>query len=144
MSKKEFLSTEQQLASEIKQLIEQRREQVAVAVNATMSMLYWNIGYKINEGILDSKRAEYGKQIDSTLSKQLIAEYGDSFSEKNLRRMMQFAEIFSDKSIVVSVIRQLTWTHLLAVIPMNDPLKRMFYIEMFKLEKCSVRTFRDC
>ena len=137
------LKPNQPLLSDIKTLIEESKQQVAVTVNATMSMLYWNIGHKINEEILGTKRAEYGKQIVSTLSRQLKTEYGDSFSEKNLRRMMQFAEIFSDKSIVVSLIRQLTWTHLLAVIPMNDPLKRMFYIEMCKIEKWSVRTFRE-
>lgn len=57
--------------------------------------------------------------------------------------MMQFAAIFQEKEIVVSVIRQLSWTHLLAIIPIEDPLKRMFYIEMCKIEKWSVRTFRE-
>jgi predicted nuclease of restriction endonuclease-like (RecB) superfamily len=78
-----------------------------------------------------------------TLWRQLTDEYGASFSEKNLRRMMQFAEIFPDEQIVVSVIRQLSWTHILAVLPIDDPLKRAFYIEMCKLEKWSVRTFRE-
>lgn len=68
-----------------------------------MSMLYWNIGHKINEEILGNKRNEYGKQIVLTLSAQLKIVYGDSFS---------------DKSMVVSLVRQLTWTQLLAVIPM--------------------------
>ena len=57
--------------------------------------------------------------------------------------MMQFATVFPENSIVVSLIRQLSWTHLLAVIPIEDPLKRQFYIEMCKIEKWSVRTFRD-
>jgi predicted nuclease of restriction endonuclease-like (RecB) superfamily len=73
----------------------------------------------------------------------LVAEYGASFSEKNLRRMMQFAAVFPDEKIVVSLIRQLSWTHILVIIPINDPLKREFYIEMCKLEKWSVRTFRE-
>lgn len=57
--------------------------------------------------------------------------------------MMQFANVFPDEKIVVSVIRQLSWTHIIAVIPIDDPLKRDFYIEMCKLEKWSVRTFRE-
>lgn len=49
----------------------------------------------------------YGKQTVSTLASQLQSEYGiNSFSEKNLRRMMQFANVFPDRKIVVSVIRQ--------------------------------------
>jgi hypothetical protein len=52
-------------------------------------------------------------------------------------------EVFPDEKIVVSLIRQLSWTHILAVIPIDDPLKRTFYIEMCILEKWSVRTFRE-
>lgn len=78
---------------EIKSLIEQSKNQVALSVNATMTMLYWQIGKRINEEALKEKRAEYGKQIVATLSRQLVGEYGESFSE-NLRRMMQMAEVF--------------------------------------------------
>jgi predicted nuclease of restriction endonuclease-like (RecB) superfamily len=132
------------LFSSIKQLIEESKQQVAVAVNATMSMLYWQIGTKINEELNQNSNAEnYGKQIVATLWRQLETEYGTSFSEKNLRRMMQFAKVFPDEKIVVSLIRQLSWTHILALIPIDDPLKREFYIEICKLEKWSVRTFRE-
>ncbi len=134
----------QQLFSSIKQLIEDSKQQVVVAVNATMSMLYWQIGRRINKEIEGQNRSEtYGKQIVATLWRQLSSEYGSSFSEKNLRRMMQFAEVFPDEQIVVSLIRQLSWTHILAIIPLEDPLKREFYIEMCKLEKWSVRVFRE-
>ncbi len=133
-----------QLFTSIKALIEQSKQQVALAVNTTMSMLYWQIGKQINDEIKRHNRAErYGKQIVATLWRQLVAEYGASFSEKNLRRMMQFAAVFPDEKIVVSLIRQLSWTHILVIIPINDPLKREFYIEMCKLEKWSVRTFRE-
>lgn len=45
--------------------------------------------------------------------------------------------------IVVSVIRQLSWTHFIAIIPIKDPLKRDFYAEMCRLERWSVRTLRS-
>jgi predicted nuclease of restriction endonuclease-like (RecB) superfamily len=128
----------------VKELIEQSKQQIAISVNATMSMLYWQIGKRINEEVNAQKRTEsYGKQIVATLWRQLETEYGTSFSEKNLRRMMQFAEVFPDENIVVSLIRQLSWTHILAIIPIESPLKRDFYIEMCKLEKWSVRVFRE-
>jgi len=57
--------------------------------------------------------------------------------------MMQFAVLFPDEKKVVSLIRQLSWTHILAVIPIEDPLKRDFYIQMCTMEKWSVRTFRE-
>jgi len=138
-----IIQKEKSLFGEIQRLIEESRQHVAVEVNSTITMLYWQIGKRINKEVLKSKRAEYGKQIVTSLSKQLVVEYGNSFSEKNLRRMIQFAEVFHEQEIVVSLIRQLSWTHLLAVIPIEDPLKRKFYIEMCKLEKWSVRTFRE-
>jgi predicted nuclease of restriction endonuclease-like (RecB) superfamily len=143
MSKKEFFSSTNPLITELRDLITQSRQQVALAVNSSITLLYWQIGKRINEEVLQNQRAEYGEQIVHTLSTQLTEEYGAAFSEKNLRRMMQFARVFPDQTIVVSLIRQLSWTHILAVIPIEDPLKREFYIEMCKLEKWSVRTFRE-
>ena len=131
------------LVADIKLLIEESRQRVAVTVNAAMSMLYWEIGHKINEGVLHYKRAEYGSNIVSSIANQLTVTYGDSFSEKNLRRMMQFANVFDDKAIVVSVIRQLSWTHILALLPMTDPLKRSFYTQLCVHEKWSVKVFRE-
>lgn len=131
------------LFSELKTLIETSKSNIAVSVNAEMTKLYWNIGKRINEEIGRQNRADsYGKQIVATLWRQLTEEFGASFSEKNLRRMMQFAEVFPDEKIVVSLIRQLSWTHIIALIPIADPLKRDFYIEMCKLDKWSVRTLR--
>lgn len=101
----------QQLFDNIRLLIEQSKQQLAVSVNATMSMLYWQIGSKINTELKQYSHSEaYGKKIVATLWRQLEVEYGTSFSEKNLRRMMQFAEVFPDEKIVVSLIRQLSWT----------------------------------
>ncbi|HAT9777369.1 TPA: DUF1016 family protein [Legionella pneumophila subsp. pneumophila] len=41
-----------------------------------------------------NNRAEYGQGIIENLSHNLMAEYGRSFEEKNLRRMIQFSEIY--------------------------------------------------
>lgn len=131
------------LFNTVKELIQATRQHVAVSVNAEMSMLYWKIGKVIRLEILRESRAEYGKQIVVSLSRQLAVEYGTSFSEKNLRRMMQFAEVFPDEQIVVSLIRQLSWTHIIAILPIVEPIKREFYIQMCIHEKWSVRTFRE-
>lgn len=128
----------------IKELIERSKQQIAISVNATMSMLYWQIGKRINDEVGIQNRAEsYGKQIVATLWRQLVTEYGTTFSEKNLRRMMQFAEVFPDEKFVESLIQQLSWSHIKILIPIEDPLKRAFYIEMCKLEKWSVRIFQE-
>lgn len=128
---------------EIKSLIEDSRQQIAVTVNATMTMLYWQIGKRINQEILKDQRAEYGKQVIATLSQQLVIEYGTGWSEKQLRHCIRFAEVFPEFEIVSTVWRQLSWSHIKEIIYIQDELKRQFYIEMCKLEKWSVRTFRE-
>jgi predicted nuclease of restriction endonuclease-like (RecB) superfamily len=131
------------LLNELRQLIEQARQSAAVAVNASLTMMYWHIGRRIHNEILGSERAAYGQKILSALSLTLAAEYGRGFEEKNLRRMVQFAEAFPDEAIVVSLMRQLSWTHFLALIPLKDQLQRQFYIEMCLIENWSVRVLRE-
>ncbi|MES2332057.1 MAG: PDDEXK nuclease domain-containing protein [Bacteroidota bacterium] len=131
------------LIDEIKLLIDESKQRVAVAVNATLTMLYWNVGRKINEEILADKRAEYGKQIVQSLALQLQAEYGTGWNEKQLRHCLRFAEIIQDKQIVSALRRQLTWTHIKSIIYIDDELKRAFYIEMCKIEKWSTRTLQE-
>lgn len=131
------------LLNNIKDLIEQSKLTIVQNINYEMSYLYWKIGNIINKNILKEKRAEYGLEIVVTLSRELTLEYGNSFSDKNLRRMMQFAKIFDDEKKVVSLIRKLSWSHILSVIPIEDPIKRDFYIKMCIYEKWSVRVFRE-
>lgn len=95
------------LLLEVKQLIEQGNQQIAVSVNTTMSMLYWQIGKKINDDVLQNQMAEYGKQIVPTLSRHLTQEYGNGWGEKHLRQCMQFAQAFPDEQIVYTLFREL-------------------------------------
>lgn len=131
------------LLKDIRQLIETTRSAVAVTVNAGLTMLYWNIGKRINVEILNGKRADYGEQIVSALSAQLESEYGRGFAEKNLRRMVQFALTFPDERIVAALRRQLGWAHFRTLIPIKDPLKRDFYAEMCRMERWSTRTLEQ-
>jgi predicted nuclease of restriction endonuclease-like (RecB) superfamily len=143
--KKRIVNTDidQQLFNDIKNLIEEGKSFVAAAVNSSMTMLFWKIGERINREILENKRAEYGKQIVVTLSRQLVQEYGNSFEEKNLRRMIQFATVFPDEKIVVTLSRYLSWSHFVTIIPLKQPLQREFYAEMCRIEKWGVRTLRQ-
>ena len=62
---------EKALIEKIRTLVETTKQTVAVNVNSAMSFLYWEIGAYINSYILENKRAEYGKQIVVSLSRQL-------------------------------------------------------------------------
>lgn len=115
------------LIDELSHLVEQSQQQVIVQNNTALTLLFWQIGYRINQTILQNKRAEYGKQIVPTLSSKLETKYGRNFEEKNLRRMMQFADQFTDKEIVVTLSRQLSWSHFLALLPVKNLVAKLFY-----------------
>lgn len=131
------------LFSEIKQLIEEARQNVAVSVNATTTVLYWNIGKRINTDILGKKRAEYGKEVVKSLSRNLTSEYGKGWSEKQLRHCLRIAETFPNKEILYALSRQLSWTHFRTIMYLKDELRREFYIEMSKLENWNTRTLGE-
>ena len=142
-AKRSSLGLQSTLLADVRSLIDQTRDVSARAVNSALVLLYWSIGDRIRRDILLEKRAEYGEQIMPTLSAQLVAEYGLGYAEKNLRRMVQFSEVFPNRDIVVTLSRQLGWSHFIALIPIKDPLKRDFYAEMSRVERWSVRTLRQ-
>ncbi|MBI2753580.1 MAG: hypothetical protein HYX46_08735 [Betaproteobacteria bacterium] len=65
--------------------------------------------------------AESGAEILQTLSAKMEAEFGRGFGEKNLRRMVQFAESFSDFRIVATLSRRLRWSHFKDILPLAEP-----------------------
>ncbi len=137
------LTTPKQLIEDLRTLIEDTQQSIATTVNAGLTLLYWQVGNRILTEVVKDDRAEYGKEIVVTVSRQLTIEYGIGFSEKNVRRMIQFAELFPDRQIVVSAVRQLSWSHFTALIPIKDDIKRDFYAEMCRIEKWNVRTLRN-
>lgn len=144
MAKREIkkVNTEQTLLNELSQLIEQSQQQLVAQANSTVTMLFWYIGNRINQSILQNKRADYGKQIVVTLSRQLAEKYGRNFEEKNLRRMLQFAEQFIDKGIVVTLSRHLSWSHFLVLIPLKKNEAKLFYAQKVASEALGVRDLR--
>jgi predicted nuclease of restriction endonuclease-like (RecB) superfamily len=133
----------QPVYDQLTELIRDARRKVEFTVNSELILLHWNIGKTIKSSVLSNQRAEYGKQTIDTLSRQLLQEYGRGFSRRNLFNMVRFYETFPDLSIVQSLIAQLTWTHLLELININDPLKRDFYLTMCSNERWSVRVLKN-
>lgn len=129
--------------ADIRQMIVQSRSNVAMMVNVELTSLYWNIGHRIKAEILKNRRAAYGDEILSTLSRELVQEFGDGFSYKSLNHMVRFYEAFPDGKIVSTLSRQLSWSHFKEIFYLEDGLKRQFYAEMCRVEKWSVRQLRD-
>ena len=140
---KKEVTLQESLITDLRTLINEARNKVALIVNTEITLLYWHIGKRINEEVLGNQRAEYGKQIVSTVSRQLTEEYGKGFNEKSLRRMMQFAELFPDFQIVSTLSRQLSWSHFAEILYTKDNLAREFYLTMAASENWSIRTLRN-
>jgi predicted nuclease of restriction endonuclease-like (RecB) superfamily len=134
---------EANLLTDIRELIESSRQRVAVGVNSELSLLYWHVGKRINHEILGDDRAEYGKQVVAVLAELLSKEYGRGWSKEQLKQCLWFAKIFPQKEIGYTLCNQLSWSQIRLVLPVEDPLKRDFYIEMCKQEHWSVRTLRE-
>jgi len=131
------------LLEDLRELIREAQRTATVAVNVSLTMLYWRVGKRIREEVLGLDRAEYGERIVATLSRQLATEYGRGFEEKGLRRMVQFAEAFPDEAIVATLWRQLSWSHFRELLPLKQPLQREFYAEMCRIEGWSVRALSE-
>ena len=129
------------LVDDLRQIINQARNRVAVNVNAELTLMYWYIGERINREVLGNERAEYGKRIVSAVSTQLQLEFGSKgFEPRTIHRMMQFASMFPEIKIVTPLVTQLSWSHFLTVMPIKDPLAREFYLTMAAAEHWSKRT----
>ncbi|MDX2098073.1 MAG: PDDEXK nuclease domain-containing protein [Leptolyngbyaceae cyanobacterium bins.59] len=131
------------LFQEIGQLIDAAKQRAAVAINAEITLLYWQVGRRIQAEVLQGQRAEYGKQVIGLLSKQLTHSYGKGWGERQLRHCLQFAEAFPDQEIVNTLCSKLSWSHLRILSGIDDPLKRDFYIELAHLEQWSVRQLQE-
>lgn len=136
------IRSESPLFQDLSSLIEKSRNQIAVVANSALTLLFWQVGKRISDEILKNERAEYGKQIIATISAQLEASYGRNFTEKNVRRMIQFVEQFSDFEIVVTLSRQLSWSHFLILIPLKGSEAKIYYSQLVINGQLSVRDLR--
>ena len=132
-----------ELLNDVRQLIETARTQVARYANSASVMLYWQIGHRVNQDVLKNERAEYGEEVIKQLAQQLKEQYGSGFDRYNLSRMVRFAKMYSEPQIVVTLSQQLSWSHFLKLIIIDDLLKRDFYTEMCRLQGWGVRKLRE-
>lgn len=131
------------LAGEIKKLIQDAKHRAAIAINAELTLLYWQVGKRIADEILKGQRGEYGQQIIANLASQLSAEFGRGWSKRNLANMVKFSEVFPDLNIVQTLSAQLSWSHFLQLIALHDPLKREFFLQMSMTSRWSVRVLQE-
>ena len=114
------------LYNDIKLLVEESRNRVYKTVNTEMINLYWNIGKIIVVMQDGNKKSKYGDYLIKELSIRLTNKFGKGFSIPNLKRMRQFYNCFPIGS---TLLNQLTWSHYLELIKIDDVNKRKFYMK---------------
>ncbi len=137
------LTSDQNLINQLIRLVEETKNQVITYSTSSLITMFWQIGNMIKLDSLNNKRGEYGKQIVVTLSRELVERFGRNFEEKNLRRMIQFAEKFPDYENVVTLSRHLSWSHILVLIPIKKEEARHFYTQNIVSSALSVRELRN-
>jgi len=134
--------SENALFAELSSLIEKSKQRAVSQVKSTLNLLYWQIGKRINDEILNNKRAEYGSQIVANLAEKLTGKYGRSFELRNLRRMIQFAGDFPDKKIVSTLSTHLNWSHIIELLPLQSAESKFFYANEVREQGFGVRELR--
>lgn len=137
------MNSEEKIFTEIATLIEQRKNNVRRTLNNEMVMLYWEIEKYLSCNILQNKKAEYGEKTIEFLSKKLTSSFGKGFEKSALFRMIKFYEEFCDIEKVATLSQQLTWSHFVELLPIEDSSKRDFYAVMCANENWSIRTLRE-
>ncbi len=135
-------SVEEALFGDVAGLIDCARIRAAAAVNSELVRLYWSVGKRVREEVLGGERAEYGQAVVRRLAVRLTERYGRGWSKSNLLRMIQFATAFDDEAIVATLSRQLSWSHMLELIVLEELLQRDFYATFCAHERWSIRTLR--
>lgn len=131
------------LIREIRGLIDRGRHQAVAAVNSALTLTYWQVGKRMNDEVIKGERAEYGKRVVEQIADVLVLEYGKGFEVKNLRRMMKFAGVFPDFEIVAPLVRQLSWSHFLTLLPLKSDDARVFYAKHASEAGWSKRELRN-
>lgn len=130
----------QTVVKEIKQILIAARENVARTVNNELLLAYWNIGriiiYSEQSG---SEKAEYGKQLLKSLSKELTRELGKGFSVSNLQYMRRFYLEYQNQQ-TLSV--KLSWSHYCELLNVSDGQARSFYQQESINSNWSVRELK--
>ncbi len=116
-----------QFLSNLKKRIQQDRLRVILASNATLVILYWDIG----QGILKKQKEEgWGAKVIDRVSADLAKAFPNmkGFSPRNLKYMRAFAEAWPNRSIVQGALAQITWYHNVTLLDkLNDSAIRLWY-----------------
>lgn len=110
------------------------------AVNVQLLETYWQIGQHIVEFEQGgSSKASYGSALIKQLAADLTLRFGKGFSRSNLIRVRQFYLCYPKGATLSHFF---SWSHVVELLKIDDPLERGFYEQQCTLERWSVRELR--
>jgi len=128
------------LLNSIGSLLEEARKKVYYEVNNILTKTYWEIGKDIVEYEQKNQMdAGYGSKLFDKLAQDLKEKFGKGFSRSNVIYMRLFYLKYP-KSQTLS--DQLSWSHYVELLMLDDDLRRSFYEKQCLSEKWSVRELK--
>jgi predicted nuclease of restriction endonuclease-like (RecB) superfamily len=130
---------------DIKDIVRKARYNVVRTINSEMLTAYYEIGKRIvEEEQKGSSRAEYGKKLIETLSRELVMEFGKGYGTTALRDMRKFYVMYKDKihRSVTGELYKLSWTHYCELMKIEDETKRNYFEKYAIDEGLSVRDLK--
>lgn len=120
-------------------LIQTAKQKAFLAVNTALIDLYWNIGEHISTKI---KSAQWGESVVGELAEFIAKKYSElkGYSDKNLWRMKQFYEAYSDQPKLSALLREISWTNNLLILSKAKSVEeKEFYLRLCVKEQYSSR-----
>ena len=98
---------------------------------------YYNVGKLLFEA-----GNKYGEDVIGRYSQKLTIEIGKKYDKSTLFKIRKFYLIFSNEK-VAPVVPQLSWSHCLILLPINDISKINYYIKQVSNRNLSKRQLQD-
>jgi len=131
---KEKLEGYSELLSDIRSLLQKARYRAYKAIDNLRVQTYWQIGERIvREELRYRERADYGQKLIEELAVDLNLERSLLF------RIVQFYKTYP---IVVTLSRQLSWSHYQALMAIENDEQRRFYEQQTMRNAWSIRELR--
>lgn len=135
---------EENFINDLKTIISACRQKAYSAINTAQVIMNWNIGKRIVEQEQVGKaKAQYGKHIIQLASQELTAEFGNGFSESNIRSFRKFYIEFNSLPIQQTAsakLPKLSWSHYERLMRVDNKEARMWYMNEAETQMWSVRT----
>ncbi|QTA82710.1 DUF1016 [Desulfonema limicola] len=126
----------QGLVNQISETFLQGQKNAVISVNSHLLETYRAVGqYIVEFEQKGNEKAEYGKNLLNSLSKDLTNIHGKGFSISNLNRMRQFYLVYP---ICATLSHKLSWSHYVELLKIEDKLERSFYEKQALIENWSV------